>query len=108
MPKNTYRHLRGGLTESGIVLLRMRYGQGVAKKQLAREFNVNVKHIRKYMKNDSLENIYTESPEVKKRMKKRRNLVKMLLSLWIKRGSHKWVFSQDSWKTEEKGCKRIF
>ena len=87
MPKNTYRLPRGVLTESGKVLLRMRYGQGVAKKQLAHEFNVNVKHIRKYLKNESLENIYTQSPEVKNRIKKRRILLKMLLSLWAERRS---------------------
>ena len=71
-----YRLPRGGLTESGKVLLRMRLGQGVAIRQLACEFNVNVKHIRKYLKKISPENIYSLSPEIKKRVKKRRSLVK--------------------------------
>ena len=70
MPRKTYRLPRVGLTESGKVLLRMRLGQGVAIRQVSREFNVNVKHIRKYLKKFSPENVYTLSPEVKNRIKR--------------------------------------
>ena len=49
MPKSPFRLPKGGLTNSGKPLLRMRDGQGVSKRKLSRECNVSLRIVRKYL-----------------------------------------------------------
>ena len=79
MPKSAYRLPKGGLTNSGKVLLRMRDGQGVSKKQLSRDFNVSAKMVRKYLKEKKPTPQYTMSPERKKSIQYRREKIKKVL-----------------------------
>ena len=73
MPKSAFRLPKRGLTNSGKVLLRMRYGRGVPKKQLSRYFNLSVKIVRKYLSEENLTPEYTLSPERKECIESRRN-----------------------------------
>ena len=57
-----------GADSSGKVLLKMRHGQGVPIKELARDFNVSRRIVKKYLNEKKTTPVYTLSPERKKIM----------------------------------------
>ena len=80
MPKSPFRLPKGGLTNSGKLLLRMRDGQGVSKRKLSREFNVSVRIVRKYLNEKKPTPTYTLSPDRKKSIESRRNKIEKILT----------------------------
>ena len=80
MPKSPYRLPRGGLTSSGKVLLKMRHGQGVPIKELARDFNVSRRIVKKYLNERKTTPVYTLSPERKKIMKTRKTKIEKIIT----------------------------
>ena len=62
MTKSPYRLPKGGLRDSGKVLLKMRQAEGVPIKQLSRDFNVSRRIIKKYLNEKKSSGEYTLSP----------------------------------------------
>ena len=72
MVKSKYRPPKGGMTPIGKTLLRLRFEDGVPKKQLAREFNISVKYVRQYLKakETNKTKIFTPKKNILRRRKK--------------------------------------
>ena len=72
MVKSKYRPPKWGMTPIGKTLLRLRFEDGVPKKQLAREFNISVKYVRQYLKakETNKTKIFTPKKNILRRRKK--------------------------------------